>query len=56
LLHTFYDIAETLASNTNALLPEGGKSEPTQMPDLGSLSKGVREFVEAGISKAKKEA
>jgi transcriptional regulator with XRE-family HTH domain len=54
LLHTFCDIAETLDSNANALLPEGVKSEPTQMPDLGSYSKGVREFVEAGINTAKK--
>src|SRR5580698_3394394 len=49
LLHTFCDIADTLDSTANALLPERPKSEPGSMPDLTSFSKEVREFVEAGI-------
>ncbi len=55
LLHTFCDIAETLNSTASALLPERPSPEPVQMPDLTSYSKGVREFVEAGIKPADKE-
>ena len=55
LLHTFCDIIETLDSNPNAMLPERLRPEPVQMPDLTSYSKGVREFVEAGIKPAEKE-
>lgn len=56
LLHTFCDIVETLDTNANTLLPERQRAEPTQMPDLTSYSKEVREFVEAGLRPAEKEA
>jgi transcriptional regulator with XRE-family HTH domain len=49
LLHTFCDIAESLGSNPNALLPQAPRSTETPMPDLTSLSKEARKFVEAGI-------
>ena len=55
LLHTFCDIAETLHCNANSLLPEQPRPEPVTMPDLTVLSKGVREFVEAGIKTPEKE-
>jgi transcriptional regulator with XRE-family HTH domain len=55
LLHTFCDIVETLDSTASALLPELLRPEPSKMPDLTSFSKGVREFVEAGIKPAEKE-
>jgi transcriptional regulator with XRE-family HTH domain len=55
LLHTFCDIAETLNLVVAALLPERPNPESVQMPDLTSYSKGVREFVEAGIKPAEKE-
>src|SRR5438105_15876797 len=57
LLHTFYDIVETLDSeaNANALLPERLRPEPVNMPDLTALSKEAREFVQAGIKTTEKE-
>jgi hypothetical protein len=56
LLHTFCDIIETLDINANMLLlPDRQRAEPTQMPDLTSYSKEVREFVEAGLRPAEKE-
>ena len=55
LLHTFYDIADTLNASPNALLPDRLTPEPVNMPDLTSLSKEVREFVEAGIKTTEKE-
>jgi transcriptional regulator with XRE-family HTH domain len=55
LLHTFCEIVETLDTTASALLPEPLRPEPIQMPDLTSLSKEVREFVEAGIKHGKKE-
>lgn len=55
LLHTFCDIVETLNSTASALLPERPSPDPVQMPDLTSYSKGVREFVEAGIKPTEKE-
>lgn len=55
LLHTFYDIAETLNLTANALLPDRGTQKPVSMPDLTSLPPTVREFVEAGIKTAEKE-
>ena len=55
LLHTFCDIAETPNSTASALLPERPSPEPVQLLDLTSYSKGVREFVEAGIKPADKE-
>ena len=55
LLHTFYDIADTLNVNATALLPERLRPEPVNLPDLTSLSKQVREFVEAGIKTTEKE-
>jgi transcriptional regulator with XRE-family HTH domain len=55
LLHTFCDIAETLNTSPNALLPERTQPIPVQMPDFTSLSNEVRQFVEAGIKPAEKE-
>jgi transcriptional regulator with XRE-family HTH domain len=55
LLHTFCDIIEALDIKTDALLPERGRPQPANMPDLTSYSKGVREFVEAAIKPGKKE-
>jgi len=55
LLHTFYDIVETLDVDANALLPEQSGVELLEMPDLRGYSKEVREFVEAGIKPDKKE-
>jgi transcriptional regulator with XRE-family HTH domain len=55
LLHTFYEIAETLDVDANALLPEQSGENTIEMPDLRSYSKEVREFVEAGIKTTKKE-
>jgi transcriptional regulator with XRE-family HTH domain len=57
LLHTFYDIVETLDSeaNANALLPERLRTEPVSMPDLTALTKEAREFVQAGIKTTEKE-
>lgn len=55
LLHTFCDIVETLGSTPSALLPDQPRSTPTEMPDLTSLSKTVRAFVEAAIKPAEKE-
>jgi len=54
LLHTFCDIAETLGTTADALLPKRQIAEPAKMPDLQAYSKGVREFVEAGIKNEKK--
>jgi transcriptional regulator with XRE-family HTH domain len=50
LLHTFYEIAETLDVSTSDLLPERVTSEPIALPDLRSYSKEVRAFVEAAIN------
>jgi len=55
LLHTFYDIIETLDIDSNMLLPDRQRADPMQMPDLTSYSKEVREFVEAAIKPAEKE-
>jgi transcriptional regulator with XRE-family HTH domain len=49
LLHTLYDIAQTLGTNADALLPVRKPAEPTKMPDLRPYSKGVRAFVRAAI-------
>lgn len=53
LLHTFCDIAETLNANVSDLLPDR-TAEPVGIPNLQSLPKGVREFVEAGIKPVQK--
>jgi transcriptional regulator with XRE-family HTH domain len=55
LLHTFCDIADSLNSNANALLPQAPPPTAEQMPDLTSLSDEARKFVEAGIRPAQKE-
>jgi transcriptional regulator with XRE-family HTH domain len=55
LLHTLCDIAETLDTNANALLPQLVTHDPVNIPDLRSYSKEVREFVEAGINTAQKK-
>jgi transcriptional regulator with XRE-family HTH domain len=55
LLHTFCEIAETLDTDTLSLLPRKAISEPVKAPDLRSYSKGVREFVEAGIKTARRK-
>jgi transcriptional regulator with XRE-family HTH domain len=49
LLHTFCDIAETLGTTANSLLPEQLTQKVQRMPDLAALSSAVREFVEAGL-------
>ena len=54
LLHTLFDIAETLDTNANALLPERRMPEAVKVTDLGAYSEGVRQFVEAGIKQTKK--
>jgi transcriptional regulator with XRE-family HTH domain len=54
LLHTFCDIAETLSTSTSELLPDSVGVGANPLPDLGALSKEVREFVEAGIKPAQK--
>jgi transcriptional regulator with XRE-family HTH domain len=54
LLHTFCDIAETLNASVGDLLPERAVSEPSAIPNLHALPKGVREFVEAGIKPVQK--
>jgi transcriptional regulator with XRE-family HTH domain len=53
LLHTFCDIVETLGSDANALLPHPVNPAPAKLPDLDSLPRNVREFVEAGINTTK---
>ncbi len=55
LLHTFYDIADTLGCDPNSLLPERPQAQPGSVPDLRAYSKEVREFVEAGIKTKEKE-
>jgi transcriptional regulator with XRE-family HTH domain len=50
LLHTLYDIAETLGTTVDALLPKRSVAESNTLPDLDALPKDVREFVEAGIN------
>ena len=48
LLHTFCDIADALGTDANLLLPQPVVL-PSQPPNLHTLSKDVREFVEAAI-------
>jgi transcriptional regulator with XRE-family HTH domain len=58
LLHTFYDMADSLNVSPEALLPQRQAtlpSLPTDLPDLTTFSKEVREFVEAAIKPAEKE-
>lgn len=57
LLHTFFDIAESLNVSPEALLPAraAAGAQPASLPDLGNYSKEVREFVEAAIKPAEKE-
>ena len=55
LLHTFYDISDSLNVSPDALLPARPTSQPTDLPDLTNFSKEVREFVEAAIKPAEKE-
>jgi transcriptional regulator with XRE-family HTH domain len=50
LLHTLCDIAETLGTNANALLPATVIHKPVRLVALRSFSKEVQEFVEAGIN------
>jgi transcriptional regulator with XRE-family HTH domain len=54
LLHTFCEIAESLDTPPDALLPQGPIRAPVTMPNLQAYSKEVREFVEAGIKNEKK--
>jgi transcriptional regulator with XRE-family HTH domain len=53
LLHTFYDIVETLDAKPTDLLPETVARELIALPDLEAYSEEVRAFVEAGINIAK---
>jgi len=58
LLHTFFDIAESLNVSPEALLPTRAAvaaAQPANLPDLANYSKEVREFVEAAIKPAEKE-
>lgn len=55
LLHTFCDIASTLDTTTDALVATDREPQSIRMPDLRSLPKDVREFIEAGISTNKKQ-
>jgi transcriptional regulator with XRE-family HTH domain len=50
LLHTLCDIAETLGTTANALLPGAVIHKPVRLVALRSFSKEVQEFVEAGIN------
>jgi transcriptional regulator with XRE-family HTH domain len=54
LLHTICEIAETLNTSVGELLPDRASSEPIEISGLESLTKEVREFVEAGIKPAHK--
>lgn len=54
LLHTFYDIADSLNMGAETLLPARQTSQPTDLPDLTNFSREVREFVEAAIKPAEK--
>jgi transcriptional regulator with XRE-family HTH domain len=56
LLHTLYDIAETLGTNADALLPARKSPAPSKMPDLRPYSKGVRDFVKAAIKSTSAES
>src|SRR4051794_14899537 len=55
LLHTFYDIAETLDTDAIALLPDRRTPGTPAIPDLASYSEGVRGFVEAAIKSGDRE-
>jgi transcriptional regulator with XRE-family HTH domain len=55
LLHTFYDIAETLGTDANSLLPDRPMPGTPAIPDLASYSEGVRGFVEAAIKSGDRE-
>ena len=55
LLHTFYEIADSLNVSPDTLLPQRQTSKPTDLPDLTNFSKEVREFVEAAINPTEKE-
>jgi transcriptional regulator with XRE-family HTH domain len=54
LLHTLCEIAETLNTSVGELLPDRAASEPIEISSLQTLSKEIREFVEAGIKPAQK--
>jgi len=57
LLHTFFDIAESLNVSPEALLPARAPAaaQPATLPDLTNYSKEVREFVQAAINPTEKE-
>ncbi len=55
LLHTFCDIAATLGTSLEVLLPERVIPKQPEHPDLSSLSKVIREFVEAAINPVMEE-
>jgi transcriptional regulator with XRE-family HTH domain len=56
LLHTFCNIADTLGTSLEVLLPERViVNEEREQPDLSSLSKVIREFVEAAINPVMEE-
>jgi transcriptional regulator with XRE-family HTH domain len=54
LLHTICEIAETLSTSVDELLPGKAASEPIEVSGLEKLPKEVRDFVEAGIKPAGK--
>jgi transcriptional regulator with XRE-family HTH domain len=54
LLHTIHDIAETLNTTVDELLPERAQAEAVKISGLEKLPTNVRAFVEAGINPADK--
>lgn len=54
LLHTIHDIAETLNTTVDELLPDRAQNEAVNISGLEKLATNVRAFVEAGINPADK--
>lgn len=55
LLHTFYDVAETLMADLSTILPRQGQaitSEEQKLPT--NISPSEREFIETGLGMGKK--
>jgi len=49
LLHTFFEVAETLEVDPARLLPSSKKRKEGEIPELEGLGPQARAFVEAGI-------
>jgi len=54
LLHTFFDIAETLGTTADALLRKQEITESSSQPNLDAFPNDVRGFVEAAIAQSPK--